>query len=119
VSKGAPPLPASGGVPLEGARKVLTYGLLLSGAFILLCLAIAALQVRSGGLHAGRLWLAFTLAILLGWLLGGWIIYDDPDRMREGADYWALAVPIFVGGSALLTLPVAYLLAWLTTRNRS
>lgn len=64
---------------------------------------------------SGRLWLIFAMAIICGWVAAGWAMWGDPDRLREGEDYWTLAVPIF--GISHFVVAFACLLLWWGARR--
>lgn len=53
---------------------------------------------------SGRVWTLVGMAIVSGWTSAGCAIWVDPDRLREGQDYWGQAVPIFGIGYFALSL---------------
>ncbi|MDF2629691.1 MAG: hypothetical protein K0R39_3522 [Symbiobacteriaceae bacterium] len=83
-------------------------GALLFSSVICLLSAFAADQSRGqDGLltRGGRFWTLFALVILLAWVFAGCWMWSDPDRLREGDDYWVFAVPVFlIGGFVLASL---------------
>jgi hypothetical protein len=96
---------------------VLAMALTMSGIVTALLLAAGYVDRDQNGVltWSGRLWLLCAMAIVCGWAAAGWAMWGDPDRTREGAEYWTLAVPLFGFGYSVLAL--ACLLGWWVARR--
>lgn len=64
---------------------------------------------------SGCIWTLVGMSIVCGWLAAGYVMWADPDRLREGAAYWLIAVPVF--GIGYCSLSLACLLTWWVLRR--